>query len=87
MESKEDFRNNIYAQLGFECPEAMSKKANIMARIAEVLREKNIDSARQAAIPDVDWFLLNSFLAGHFHEADEDELIRLLEVINSIEDV
>ncbi|AVF04737.1 transcriptional regulator [Devosia sp. I507] len=69
---------NVFADLGLENPEEELAKSRIVAKIASVIRERNLTQAQAASITGIAQPKISSMVRGHFEEFSSDRLYRVL---------
>lgn len=79
--SKRKAGTNVYAELGFQDAEQMLVKAQLVAKIAEILRERGWTQQRAAQVLGLSQPKLSKMLRGQFRGVSEikmmDCLVRL----------
>jgi len=69
---------NVYADLGYKNPEDMLVRAQLVSRITELLRERNITQTRVAALLGIPQPKLSELLRGQFRGFSGRKLIGCL---------
>ena len=68
----------VFADLGLDNPEEELAKSRIVAKIAGVIRERNLTQAQAASITGMTQPKISSMVRGHFEEFSSDRLYRVL---------
>jgi predicted XRE-type DNA-binding protein len=69
---------NLYADLGYQAPESMLVKAQLVSRIAELLVERGMTQAEAAPVLDMPQLKLSKMLRGQFRGFSERKLMGYL---------
>lgn len=69
---------NVFADLGLDNPEEELAKSRIVAKIAGLIRDRNLTQAQAAAITGTTQSKIYSLLKGHFEDFSSDHLHRVL---------
>ncbi|GAA3972017.1 XRE family transcriptional regulator [Allohahella marinimesophila] len=70
----EEGSQNFYADLACVDADAMQRKAMLIVRITDVISAKGLALAQASALMGIEAFCLESWLKGHFRDADETVL-------------
>ncbi|WNF58448.1 XRE family transcriptional regulator [Pseudomonas sp. SG20052] len=80
MES-EPGSTNVYADLGFENPVSMLRKAQIVSQLHALIGKSENDLAQAAKVIQLNNDQLKHLLLGRFEDIEEDVLIQYLDKI------
>ncbi|MFL5244802.1 MAG: helix-turn-helix domain-containing protein [Gemmataceae bacterium] len=69
---------NVYADLGFPYPEEALAKAELVMRIARLIRRQKLTQAKAAALKGIDQPKISSLLRGQFQGYSLERLFRFL---------
>lgn len=72
---------NVYADLGFENPVSMLRKAQIVSQIHALIGKSENDLAQAAKVIQLNNDQLKHLLLGRFEDIEEDVLIQYLDKI------
>ncbi len=70
--------HNVYADLGFENPEDMLIKAELVSRIGRIIEERGLTQEQAAALMGLDQPKVSALLHGRFQGYSLDRIFRLL---------
>jgi len=71
-------RGNVYEDLGYDHPEEMQVKAEIVYRIVHIIEERGLTQEQAAALMGLDQPKVSALLRGRFRGYSLDRLFRLL---------
>ncbi len=69
---------NVYADLGYEQPEEMQAKAELVFRLAHILEERGLTQTQAAEILGIPQPKVSALLRGHFAGFSLERIFRLL---------
>jgi predicted XRE-type DNA-binding protein len=67
----EEGSQNVYIDLSCANADAMQRKAMLIVRISDFIRAKGLGRAQASAVMGIEAFRLETWLKGHFRDADE----------------
>jgi predicted XRE-type DNA-binding protein len=70
--------HNVYADLGFENPEDMLIKAELVSRLGRIIEERGLTQEQAAALMGLDQPKVSALLRGRFQGYSLDRIFRLL---------
>lgn len=70
--------DNVYADLGYECPDEMRAKAELVFRLAHIIAERGLTQVQAAEILGLPQPKVSALLRGHFSGFSLERIIRLL---------
>lgn len=77
---------NVYKDLGYEDPESMKIKADIVSRISDIMEERKLTQKRVAEITGIPQGRISNILNGQFRGVSEYKLLACLSLLgNNIE--
>ena len=74
---------NVFADLGLPNPEGLLARAELVRRIAEIIRTRKLTQAKAAFLLGVDQPKVSALLRGRFQGFSSDRLFRFLNVLGS----
>ena len=72
---------NVFADLGFDQPEEMQLKSELVRQINNIIKIKELDEARAREILDIDEGIRSNLATGRLTELTIEQLFRYLNIL------